>query len=96
VVQKAAEAGFDPRSEAFQSLRRLGVPGIMVTFNRMSFGVHSLLGRLEATNNWHSIAREIWEGSPPETELGRLERSWLQQTHPDWVPPITRYQLPEL
>jgi predicted unusual protein kinase regulating ubiquinone biosynthesis (AarF/ABC1/UbiB family) len=95
VVQKAAAAGFDPRSEAFQSLRRLGVPGIMVTFNRMSFGVHSLLGRLEATNNWRSIARELWEGATPKTNLGRREKRWLEATHPDWVPPLTRYQTPE-
>lgn len=93
VVQKAAEAGFDPRSEAFQSLRRLGVPGIMITFNRMSFGVHSLLGRLEATNNWRSIARELWEGAPPQTALGSREQRWLEKTHPDWVPPLTKYQM---
>ena len=93
VVQKAAEAGFDPRSEAFQSLRRLGVPGIMITFNRMSFGVHSLLGRLEATNNWRAIARELWEGAPPQTAMGSREQSWLEKTHPDWVPPLTKYQI---
>jgi predicted unusual protein kinase regulating ubiquinone biosynthesis (AarF/ABC1/UbiB family) len=91
VVQKAAEAGFDPRSEAFQKLRRLGIPGVMVTFNRMSFGVHSLLGRLEATANWQSIARELWEGAPPRTPLGRREKKWLENTHPEWVPPLETY-----
>ena len=88
VVQKAAAAGFDPRSEAFQALRRLGVPGVMVTFNRMSFGVHSVLGRLEVTNNWQSIARELWEGAQPKTKLGRAEQRWLKKAHPDWEPPL--------
>jgi hypothetical protein len=60
----------------------------MVTFNRMSFGVHSLLGRLEATNNWQSIARELWEGAAPKTKLGRAEQSWLKKAHPDWEPPL--------
>jgi hypothetical protein len=66
-----------------------------VTFNRMSFGVHSLLGRLEATNNWRSIARELWEGATPKTNLGRREKRWLEATHPDWVPPLTKYQTQE-
>jgi hypothetical protein len=88
VVQKAAAAGFDPRSDAFQALRRLGVPGVMVTFNRMSFGVHSLLGRLEVTNNWQSIARELWEGAAPKTKLGQAEQRWLKKAHPDWEPPL--------
>ncbi len=91
VVQEAASAGFDPRSEAFQRFRRLGVPGVMITFNRMSFGVHSLLGRLEATNNWHSIARELWEGAPSQTELGKQEQEWLHKAHPEWVPPLIAY-----
>jgi predicted unusual protein kinase regulating ubiquinone biosynthesis (AarF/ABC1/UbiB family) len=88
LVQEIASAGFDPRSEAFQSLRKVGVPGVMVTLNRMSFGVTSLLGRLEAEANWHSIAREIWYGEESRTELGKLEQAWLRETHPEWEPPL--------
>lgn len=88
LMQEIAAAGFDPRSSAFQKLRRLGVPGVMVTFNRMSFGVASLLGRLEATANWHAIARELWEGVPSKTPLGKKEQAWLKKAHPDWVPPL--------
>ena len=88
LVQHIATAGFDPRSDAFQTLRKVGIPGIMVTFNRMSFGVASLLGRLDATRNWQAIARELWEGAPGSTPLGKLEQEWVSKTHPDWDPPL--------
>ncbi len=88
MVQAIAAAGFDPRSPAFQALRKVGVPGIMVTFNRMSFGVASLLGRLEATANWQAIAREMWAGEPSQTELGKEEQAWLAKFHPDLEPPL--------
>lgn len=88
LVQKVGTAGFDPRSEAFQTLRKVGIPGVMVTFNRMSFGVASLLGRLEATRNWQAIAREMWAGEESQTELGKEEQEWLKKAHPDWIPPL--------
>ncbi|MGH2787630.1 MAG: ABC1 kinase family protein [Actinomycetota bacterium] len=88
LVQKIAAAGFDPRSEAFKTLRKVGVPGVMVTFNRMSFGVGSIIGRLEATANWQAIAREMWAGEPSRAELGKSEQRWLKKAHPDLVPPL--------
>ena len=90
LVQEIAAAGFDPRSDAFQTLRKVGVPGIMVTFNRMSFGVASLLARLEATRNWQAIGHELWEGAPASTRLGEAEQEWMERAHPDWVPPLKR------
>ena len=89
LVQKIAAAGLDPRSPAFQTLRKLGVPGVFVTFNRMTFGLASLHGRLEATANWQAMAREMWYGEPSQTELGKLEQEWLESAHPDHVPPLT-------
>ncbi|MFN2489767.1 MAG: ABC1 kinase family protein [Actinomycetota bacterium] len=88
LVGEIAAAGFDPGSDAFQTLRKVGVPGVIVTLNRMSFGVTSLLGRLEATANWHAIAREIWYGEDSRTELGKQEQRWLDEAHPNWVPPL--------
>jgi predicted unusual protein kinase regulating ubiquinone biosynthesis (AarF/ABC1/UbiB family) len=88
LVQGIAGAGFDPRSPAFQTLRKVGIPGIMITFNRMTFGVASILARLETTQNWQAIARELWEGAPSHTELGRAEQEWMSKAHPDWVPPL--------
>ena len=89
LVQKIGTAGFDPRSPAFQTLRKVGIPGIMVTFNRMSFGVASLLGRLEATKNWQAIAREMWMGEESQTALGKLEQEWLKKAHPFLKPPLS-------
>ena len=83
IVRQVASAGFDPRTEAFQILRKVGVPGVMVTFNRMSFGVASLLGRLEAAANWHAIVKEMTYEAGAKSELGRQEQEWLQRAHPD-------------
>jgi predicted unusual protein kinase regulating ubiquinone biosynthesis (AarF/ABC1/UbiB family) len=89
LVQEIAAAGFDPRSQAFQTLRKVGVPGVMVTMNRMSFGVGSLIGRLEATANWQAMGREMWFGDRSITRLGELEQDWLARAHPDHVSPLT-------
>lgn len=86
MVQEIAAAGMDPRTESFKTLRKVGVPGVMVTFNRMSFGVASLLGRLEAKNNWQALARELWSGEPANTPLGKKDQAWLKKTHPDLKP----------
>lgn len=78
LVQGIAAAGFDPRSEAFQTLRKVGVPGIVITLNRMGFGVASVLARLEASANWQAIMREMWNDEPSSTKLGRAEQKWLK------------------
>jgi predicted unusual protein kinase regulating ubiquinone biosynthesis (AarF/ABC1/UbiB family) len=88
LVQEIAGAGFDPRSAAFQTLRKVGVPGVMVTMNRMSFGVGSLIGRLSATANWQAMGREMWFGEESQTRLGKLEQEWLADAHPDLAPPL--------
>jgi hypothetical protein len=36
-----------------------------------------VLGQLEATANWHRIAREFLYGDPPQTELGRQEAEFF-------------------
>jgi predicted unusual protein kinase regulating ubiquinone biosynthesis (AarF/ABC1/UbiB family) len=90
LIQGMASAGFDPRDDAFQTLRKVGVPGVMITFNRMSFGVASLIGRLEATRNWHAMAKELWEDEPSTTPLGKLEQAWVKDAHPDWIPLLKR------
>jgi hypothetical protein len=85
-VRSIAAAGFDPRSSAFQTLRKIGMPGVLITFNRMSFGLASLLARLEATANWQALARELWHGDPSATALGKKEQAWLKKTHPEIHP----------
>jgi predicted unusual protein kinase regulating ubiquinone biosynthesis (AarF/ABC1/UbiB family) len=90
LVQRIAAGGFDPRSQAFQTLRKVGIPGILITFNRMSFGVGSLVGRLEGTANWQAIGREMWFGDPSQTPLGKAEQEWLAEAHPDFKPALKR------
>lgn len=85
MIQEIGSAGFDPRSPAFNTLRKVGVPGIVITLNRMGFGVASLMARLGATHNWQAIMREMWFGEPSATEAGRAEQSWLAAKHPDLV-----------
>jgi predicted unusual protein kinase regulating ubiquinone biosynthesis (AarF/ABC1/UbiB family) len=82
-VQRLAAAGFDPRSPAFQTLRKVGIPGVMVTMNRMSFGVGSIIGRLNGTRNWQAIGREMWMGEESSTSAGKQEQAWLAEVHPD-------------
>ena len=82
LVQGITAAGMDPRSTAFNTLRKVGVPGVVVTLNRMSFGVMALLGRLEAAANWQAIAREMWSGERSRTKLGMREEAWLAERHP--------------
>jgi predicted unusual protein kinase regulating ubiquinone biosynthesis (AarF/ABC1/UbiB family) len=90
LVQEIAKAGFDPSSQAFQTLRKVGVPGVMLMLNRMSFGVGSLIGRLEATANWQALGREMWSGEPSRTTFGKQEQRWLKKAHPELVPPLRR------
>jgi predicted unusual protein kinase regulating ubiquinone biosynthesis (AarF/ABC1/UbiB family) len=88
VIQKIASVGFDPRSDAFQTLRKVGIPGVMLMFNRMSFGVGSIIGRLGATANWQAIGRELWFGEESQTELGKADQEWLRFAHPELKPPM--------
>ena len=83
MIQEIGSAGFDPRSPAFNALRKVGVPGVVITLNRMGFGVASLLARLEATRNWQAIMREMWFGDPSATTAGRAEQEWLAAKHPE-------------
>ena len=83
LIQEIGSAGFDPRSPAFNTLRKVGVPGVIITLNRMGFGVASLLARLEATRNWQAIMREMWFGEDSATEAGRAEQEWLAERHPE-------------
>lgn len=79
LVQEIGAAAMDPRSPAFKTLRKVGVPGVMITLNRMGFGVASLLARLEATHNWQAIMREMWFEEPSQTPMGKAEQAWLAE-----------------
>ena len=63
----------DPRSRHWQLMRRETMPPQAMLARRMEGLTLGVLGQLEATANWHRIAREWLFGDPPSTELGALE-----------------------
>jgi hypothetical protein len=58
-------------------MRKLNLPPEYLLLNRIHWGVNSILARLRATANWHRIALDL-RGGPPATELGRLERPFIE------------------
>jgi predicted unusual protein kinase regulating ubiquinone biosynthesis (AarF/ABC1/UbiB family) len=63
----------DPRSPSWQRLKHVSVPPDALLALRMEILTLGVLSRLEAKANWHRIAREMFFGDPPESELGRQE-----------------------
>jgi len=64
----------DPRSRHWQLMRRETMPPQAMLARRMEALTLGVLGQLEATANWHRIAREWLFDDPPSTELGVLEQ----------------------
>jgi hypothetical protein len=62
-----------PQSEHFRKFRHQHLPPEHVLARRMDLFTLALLGQLNATANWHRIAREWMYGEEPTTELGELE-----------------------
>ena len=71
----------DPRSDYYGVLRRLNLPSDYLLLTRIHLGLNSVLGRLEACNDWRAINEEFTDGAPPATELGELDHAWFQRTH---------------
>jgi len=63
----------DPRSRHWQLMRRETMPPQAMLARRMEGLTLGVLGQLEATANWHRIAREWLFNDRPSTELGALE-----------------------
>jgi predicted unusual protein kinase regulating ubiquinone biosynthesis (AarF/ABC1/UbiB family) len=64
----------DPRSRHWQLMRRETMPPQAMLARRMEALTLGVLGQLEATANWHRIAREWLFDDEPSTELGALEQ----------------------
>jgi predicted unusual protein kinase regulating ubiquinone biosynthesis (AarF/ABC1/UbiB family) len=69
----------DPRSRHWQLMRRETMPPQAMLARRMEALTLGVLGQLEATANWHRIAREWLFGDPPSTELGELEHPFHER-----------------
>ena len=57
-------------------IKTLNMPTSYVILDRVVWGMSALLGRLHATNNWRGILQEYRKGTPPVTELGRIDAEW--------------------
>jgi predicted unusual protein kinase regulating ubiquinone biosynthesis (AarF/ABC1/UbiB family) len=66
---------FDVRSPVAQYV---SVPRSYVILQRINLGLFALLGELNATADWRSIAEEIWPfvQGPPSTPMGAAEVAW--------------------
>ncbi|MCU1646026.1 MAG: AarF/ABC1/UbiB kinase family protein [Nocardia sp.] len=75
----------DPRGSEFAGMKQQNLPPEHLFSRRAEFLTFGVLGQLEATGNWHRVAREWLYGDDPVTELGRAHREWLS-TRPVPVP----------
>lgn len=60
----------------------MNLPRDHVFAERMAGLAVAVLGELEATANWHRIAREFLYGDPPQTALGRQEAEFFARRAP--------------
>lgn len=78
-ARRVTATSTDSSSEYNADLSRLAMPAEYLLLNRITFGVNSLLARIEPTANWHRIMLELAEGAPPATPLGAAEQPWLTE-----------------
>ena len=73
----------DPRSPYSDMLRKLNLPPDYLLLNRIQWGLNSVLGRLEATNDWRAIRDEyVVADALPATPLGKLDAAWWRERDP--------------
>jgi predicted unusual protein kinase regulating ubiquinone biosynthesis (AarF/ABC1/UbiB family) len=68
----------DPRSRFFEIMKRQTMPPDAMFARRMEALTLAVLGQLEATANWHRIAREWLFGDPPASPLGEAEAEFFR------------------
>ncbi|MGI8684425.1 MAG: ABC1 kinase family protein [Acidimicrobiales bacterium] len=73
---KALQTVVDVQGRYGDLIKALNMPTSYVILDRVVWGVSALLSRLEATNTWRGILSEYRKGTPPSTELGRIEAEW--------------------
>ena len=76
-ARRVITATSDPRGGFGDMMRRLNLPPDFLVLNRIQWGINSIMGMLGATANWRRISEEFWFDGPPSTELGRLERPFI-------------------
>ena len=73
LVNRAFIQVSDPRSTHFDTARHQDIAPEHLFGRRLELLTLAVLGQLEASANWHRIAREWMYEEPPVTELGRAE-----------------------
>jgi hypothetical protein len=66
----------DPRMTEFSGMRHQNLPPEHLFSRRADFLTFGVLGQLEASNNWHRIAREWIYGDEPATPHGVADARW--------------------
>ncbi|MGN2635616.1 ABC1 kinase family protein [Nocardia takedensis] len=72
----------DPRASEFAGMKQQNLPPEHLFSRRADFLTFGMLGQLEATANWHKVAREWLYDEAPVTELGVAHHRWLAETRP--------------
>ncbi|MGQ0521325.1 MAG: ABC1 kinase family protein [Actinomycetota bacterium] len=73
---RALQTVVDVQGRYGELIKKLNMPASYVILDRVVWGVSALLSRLEASNDWRGILAEYRKGTPPTTELGRIEAEW--------------------
>jgi predicted unusual protein kinase regulating ubiquinone biosynthesis (AarF/ABC1/UbiB family) len=76
VTRVLVEAG-DPRSSHWEMMKHQTIPPETLLARRMEALTLGVLGQIQATANWHRIAREWLYDDPPATPLGELEAEYF-------------------
>ena len=69
----------DPRSTDFERMHKENLPAEHFFSRRADFYTFGVIGQLEATANWHRIAREWVCGEPPSTPAGIADAQWRER-----------------
>ena len=77
VVSRVLVDAGDPRSRHWELMKHQTLPPETLLARRMEALTLGVLGRVEATANWHRIAREWLFGDPPATPLGEQEAEYF-------------------
>ncbi len=75
-ARRSVTSLFAPGASHSDTVRHTTLPSEHIFSRRTDLAVSSLLGQLEATNRWGSIAREWTHDNPPATEMGRTIARW--------------------
>jgi predicted unusual protein kinase regulating ubiquinone biosynthesis (AarF/ABC1/UbiB family) len=73
------ERRYGPTGPSANAYRQMTVPRDFTMMLRPDVGIWSLLAGLRARNHWGSMAAEHFEGQPPFTALGKLDRAFFEQ-----------------